>query len=134
MANRHQGRILAFQALYGWEMTGNDLERVFEFEWLRENPGEDTLLFARLLISGVIQNSDRIDEKIKKHLLKWDFNRISRVDLAIMRLSVFSLLFQKDIPARVVINEAIEIAKEFAADDSYKFINGVLDGIAKSVL
>ncbi|MBN2626384.1 MAG: transcription antitermination factor NusB [Spirochaetales bacterium] len=134
MANRHKGRILAFQALFGWEMTGNDRDRILDFDWMKEDPGEDTLLFSRLLISGVLENTEEIDGNIKAHLHKWDFDRLARVDLAILRLSVYSLLYQKDIPSRVVINEAIVIAKEFAADGSYKFINGVLDGIAKSVL
>ena len=134
MANRHKGRILAFQALYGWDMTGYDKEEVFSFQWLKEEVPEDTLLFARLIISGVMDNCDEIDRNIRGHLHKWDFNRLARVDLAILRLSVYSLLFQKDIPAGVVINEGIEIAKEYASDGSYKFINGVLDGIAKSVL
>jgi transcription antitermination protein NusB len=134
MANRHKSRILAFQALYSWDMTGNEKEELFSFEWLKEAVQEDTLLFSRLMISGVLDNKDEIDKIITKNLIKWDFNRLARVDLAILRISVYSLIFQKDIPSRVVINEAIEIAKEFAATDSYKFINGVLDGIAKSIL
>ncbi len=134
MANRHKGRVLAFQALYGWDMTGNSKEEVFVFDWLKEEVAEDTLLFSRLMISGVLDNTEEIDKQIREHLHKWDFDRLAKVDLAILRLSVYSLLFQKDIPQRVVINEAIEIAKEYAADESYKFINGVLDGIAKTVL
>lgn len=134
MANRHKARILAFQALYGWDMTGNEREALFSFDWLKENVPEDTLLFSRLIISGVLENKKDIDFTIKKHLIKWDFDRLGRVDLSILRISVYSLLFQKDIPSRVVINEAIEISKEFAAPESYKFINGVLDGIAKSSL
>ncbi len=72
-----------------------------------------------------------IDEKIKEHLEHWDFSRLSRVDLAILRMSVFCLLYQPDIPATVTIDEAIDIAREFGTDDSYRFINGVLDSIQK---
>jgi N utilization substance protein B len=134
MANRHRGRILAVQSIYAWDMTGASVESLLKFEWLKETLPEDTLYFARLIITGVLENVIIIDESIAKHLHKWDIKRIRRVDLGILRISVYSLLFQKDIPPGVVINEAIEISKEFAQDDSYKFINGVLDGIAKSII
>ncbi|MDC7221261.1 MAG: transcription antitermination factor NusB [Spirochaetales bacterium] len=134
MANRHKSRILAFQALYGWDMTGNDVEELFSFQWLKEEVEEDTLLYSKLIISGVLQNREQVDKTIADHLLKWDFDRLARVDLAILRISTYTLLFLKDVPSRVAINEAIEIAKDYAAPESYKFINGVLDGIAKTVL
>ena len=80
-----------------------------------------------------IENHEKIDELIKSHLSGWDFNRVNRVSLAILRMSVYSLLFQKDVPATIVIDEAIDIAKDYGQDDSFKFINAVLDNIRKEI-
>ncbi len=94
----------------------------------------DSINFAKLLIIGTIENIDEIDTKIKEHLEHWDFSRISKVDLAILRISVYCLLFQEaSIPLTVTIDEAIDITKEFGSTDSYRFINGVLDGIKRSM-
>jgi N utilization substance protein B len=83
------------------------------------------------LIQGTLAQLGEIDRHISDQLENWDFNRLARVDCAILRMSVYCLLFQKDIPVSVTIDEAIHIAKEYGSDDSYKFINGVLDAIAK---
>jgi N utilization substance protein B len=85
--------------------------------------------FSRLLIAGTLENIAAVDAMIKRHLQNWDFSRLNRVDLAILRMSVYTLMFQKDMAPSIVINEAIGISKEFGADDSYRFINGVLDSI-----
>ncbi len=93
---------------------------------------DESLEFATLLITGTMENLGSIDSAIKNQLEHWDFKRLARVDLAILRISVYCLLYQKSIPATVTIDEAIDIAKEFGSDDSYRFVNGVLDGIRKS--
>jgi N utilization substance protein B len=72
-----------------------------------------------------------VDQTIKDHIKNWNFDRISRIDLAILRLSVYGLLFQKDTDGKIIINEAVKLAQEFGGDDSYKFVNGVLDAIYK---
>jgi len=87
--------------------------------------------FARLLVQGTVRNSERIDGAIKTRLQHWDISRIARVDLAILRMSVYCLLYQPDIPASVVINEAVDIAKNFGSEQSFRFINGVLDAVAR---
>ncbi len=134
---RRKSRVIAFQALYSWDVGELDMDTLLDFSWLdtsqKEKMGEEGLTFSRLLISGTIQNIEEIDDMIKKHLDKWDFNRLNKVDLAILRISTYPLLFQKDIHPSIVIDEAIDISKEFAADDSYKFINAVLDHIRKAV-
>jgi N utilization substance protein B len=94
--------------------------------------GAEVLSFAGLIASGTIENIDRINETIKQHTEHWDMDRIARVDLAILRISIYALLFQPEIPATVTIDEAIEIAKQFGGDDSYKFVNGVLDSVRKA--
>ena len=134
---RRKGRILAFQALYSWEMGNKDKENLLSFAWVEneklERLGEESLAFARLLISGTLENIEKIDSVIKESLTEnWEFSRLSKVDLSILRISVYTLLFQKDIHPTIVIDEAIEIAKEYGSDDSFKFVNAVLDYIRKA--
>ena len=95
-------------------------------------PAEEAIDFARLLITGTINNLDVIDRVIKNQLENWDFTRLARVDLAILRIAVYCLLYQQDIPITVTIDEAIDISKDFGSDESYRFINGVLDGVRKA--
>lgn len=138
MGSRRKARIVAFQTIYSWDFSRSPLGDLLEFYWLddekKESIGSETLDFARLLVSGTIENIEYIDETIKQHLKNWDFSRLSRVDLAVLRMSVYSLLYQREIPESVTIDEAIDIGKEFGTDDSYRFINGVLDGIRKKLL
>jgi len=136
MSSRRKGRILAFQTLFSRDFNNNSTEELIKFNWLDtvklESFDNDTINFAKLLIIGTIENLEEIDSAIKKQLKSWDFKRIVKVELAILRLSVYSLLFQKDIPSTVTINEAIDIAKDYGSDEAYRFINGILDGINKS--
>ena len=133
---RRKGRILAFQALYSWDLGNVDIDNVLDFAWVEketlERMGEESLSFTRLLVSGTIEHIEEIDSVIKSHLTNWDFDRLNKVDLAILRISVYPLLFQKDIHSSIIIDEAIDISKEFGSDDSFKFINAVLDSIRKS--
>jgi N utilization substance protein B len=93
---------------------------------------EEAIDFARLLIPGTINNLDVIDRVIRNQLENWDFTRLARVDLAILRIAVYCMLYQQDIPITVTIDEAIDISKDFGSDESYRFINGVLDGVRKA--
>lgn len=128
---------MAFQALFSWEASGASVQELVSFSWLdqekRNALDEGTAVFARLLIAGTIENIETIDSLIKAHLKNWNFDRLNRVDLAIMRMSVYSLKYQEDISASIVIDEAIDIAKEYGTDDSFRFINGVLDAIKKDI-
>jgi len=135
MASRRKGRILAFQALYFWESSSNNVpvEELVSFDWLKEEKrkdlDEEIAVFSRALIAGTIENIDAVDSMIKDHLENWDITRLNRVDLAILRISVYTLMYQEEIAPSIVIDEAIGICREFGTDDSYKFINGVLDSI-----
>jgi len=124
---------LAFQALYFWESNRVPVEELVSFAWLDEeklkNLNEEMSAFARLIITGTIENINAVDEMIKKHLQNWDISRLNRVDLAVLRISAYTLMFQKDINPSIVIDEAIGICVEFGANDSFKFVNGVLDSI-----
>jgi len=138
LASRRKGRILAFQALYSWEVchgqTG-DLsipENLLDFSWTK---GDDEMIsFSRLLVSGTIENIAAIDSMISKHLENWGIERLNRVDLAVLRMSVYTLMFQTEMHPTIVIDEAISIVKEFGTNDSYRFVNGVLDSIRKTLV
>lgn len=136
MGLRRKGRVIAFQALYFWDVTHPDLEDLLRFDWLddadpSDESGEQSRTFARLILSGVLENIESVDEAIRRQLEHWDFSRLSWVDRAILRLSTYELLFARDIPPSVTIDEAIGIAKQFGADDSFRFINGVLDAVKR---
>jgi N utilization substance protein B len=137
MASRRKGRILAFQALYSWEANKVPVTELIDFSWLEPEKQQamenGTSEFSRLLFLGTVENIAAIDKKIQDHVQNWDFSRINRVDLAILRLSAYTLMFQNDVPPSIVIDEAIGIAREFGSKDSFRFINGVLDSIRKTL-
>ncbi len=136
MAGRRKSRILAFQALYAWEQSRQDLQELLDFSWLTDvqkaRLGDDGLSFVRLVVLGAIENIAVIDKIISENIINWDLSRLRKVDLSILRMSVYSLLYQKDLHPSITIDEAIEISREYGCDDSYKFINGVLDSIRKN--
>ena len=88
--------------------------------------------YFKELLSGVISRSEEIDEKLSPYLSR-KIKDVDMVDLAILRLAMFELTFRTDVPEKVVLNEAIELAKDFATDESYKFVNGVLDKALRSL-
>jgi transcription antitermination protein NusB len=123
------------QSLYSWDVGKVSTEQLLDFEWVDHREGrEDTFAFARLMISGALEHIDEVDAAIQAHLEHWDIARLSKVDLAILRSAAYALIFQQDVPASVTIDEAIAIAKEYGADDSYKFVNGVLDAIRRDTV
>lgn len=144
--SRRKSRILAFQALFSWEVSESSLEDLLTFSWnykdsnvleqapaLESEVAKDEKLFASLLVSGTINNITEIDKLITEHLTdNWSFDRINKVALAILRVSIYELKFQPDSVAKIVIDEAVNIAKQFGADDSYKFINAILDKLGNN--
>ena len=142
--SRRKSRITAFQGLYSWDVGGMTEKDVLELSWLKQSSSEseesdkapldeEGLAFTRMLIAGTIENIEKIDETIKAHLTNWEFDRVNKVTIAILRMSVYSLMFTKDIDSSVVIDEAIDIAKNYGPDDSYKFVNAILDNIKKTL-
>jgi transcription antitermination protein NusB len=131
MASRRKGRRLAVQALYSWDVghpaSPNSL---LDFSW-HESRSDEDLAFPRLLTTGTIEQLPVIDQMISDQLDHWQLDRVAKVDLAILRVGAYSLRFQPDIPAQVTIDEAVELAKELSSDESFRFVNGVLDGIRK---
>ena len=127
-AQRRDGRVAALQVLYALSMnTPNNLAedlRVF-FEGC-EHPREH-YAFGEELMQGVILNIADIDSRIKGLAHNWEFERIAKIDLTILRLAIYEMVFRKDIPPVVSINEAIDLSKLFSNADAKRFINGILD-------
>jgi transcription antitermination protein NusB len=125
---RHDGRVAALQYLYAWSINPPDNPvddlRVF-FEGLEQPRGHFS--FGEELIDGVIKNQEAIDAQIRAMAQNWEFERIAKIDLAILRIAIYEMLHRRDIPPVVSINEAIEISKQFSNADSKRFINGILD-------
>lgn len=132
MGKRRTARTLALQALYQWNLQQD--ERTYPWESCRDEDTEPAAIdFAKTLVEGVIQHRDAIDVAISKHVHNWAMDRLSVVDRNVLRIAVFELLYLDDIPPAVTINEAIEIAKQFGDDESGGFVNGILDGLSKSL-
>jgi N utilization substance protein B len=132
MNTRRKGRELAVQALYQIEMTGDLSLAALELFWGHFEASSEARDFARRLVSGVLENKERIDQAIGRSAENWKLPRMAKVDLTILRIASYELLFCPDIPMNVSIDEAIEISKRFGSGDPATFINGVLDQVAVS--
>ncbi len=131
----HRARILAMQALFQSDFQQRGIDDLGKFDWIDFQVPEDEKKFALKIIGLTYEHLNEIDEKIKHFSRNWDFDRISVVNKSILRISMAQLLYLADeIPPKVVIDEAIRLAKEYAEDDASRFINGVLDGCYKSLL
>lgn len=129
-SERRKARHFAVQAIYQWQMTQDnvaDIEEQFKLD--QDMKGVDLGYFRELLF-GVAGNINKLDSTFSPFLSR-KLEDLDLVDKAILRLATFELLFRQDVPYRVVINEGIELAKAFAAEDSHKFVNGVLDKLFK---
>jgi N utilization substance protein B len=129
---RRKGRELALQALYQIEITGDSSGHAVD-QFLSHFEGSATAkAFARQLVSGVVSQRVEIDDRIDKSTENWKLTRLAKVDLVLLRMATFELVFCPDIPPNVSLDEAIEIAKRFGTGDSPAFINGVLDQVARA--
>lgn len=129
---RRKGRELALQGLYQIEITGDPSVAAVDL-FLRHFEGNPKAKeFARRLVSGVISQRAAIDRLIEESADNWKLARLAKVDLVILRMATYEMLFCPDIPTPVSLDEAIEIGKRFGSADSAPFINGVLDQIAQS--
>ncbi len=129
---RRKAREIAVQAVYSWQLTNNDISEV-EANFLADNAKRrlDTDYFS-VLLRGVAMKVSQIDDAIRPHVDR-PLEEVDHVEKAILRVAIFELSDCLEVPYKVVINEAIELAKSFAADDSHKFVNGVLDKAVKNL-
>src|SRR3989344_3863872 len=136
MSNRHLARTIAMQTLFCWDFNGKrekNLNALIEQNFKQFAPKFNDHGFVEAIIKGVVKNGAEIDRNIIKYATEWPLDQITIVDRNILRIGVYELLFDKDIPSKVAINEAIEIAKTFGGESSGKFVNGVLGAIYKDV-
>ncbi|GIU00816.1 N utilization substance protein B [Sulfurovum sp. TSL6] len=130
MATRHQARTAVVGLLYAYDL-GNENISKFSDEILEEGKIRNKQkAFSDTLFQGTIENLEMLDAKIKEHLKDWDYEGIGKVEKAIMRLGAYEILVAKTDKA-IIINEAVELAKELADEKSPQFINGVLDALDK---
>ncbi|QIQ22232.1 transcription antitermination factor NusB [Zophobihabitans entericus] len=130
---RHRARECAVQAIYSWQLSQNSITDV-EVSFMAEQDmkGVDTKYFRELL-QGVVRHYGEFDEAMKPYLTDRSVEELGQVERAILRLALYELTKREDVPYKVVINEAIELTKTFGAEDSHKFVNGVLDKIAPTI-
>lgn len=132
-SNRHLGRIVALQTLYEFEFrrqaedTNLDLAEVLSRNIERYKEAIDDKDFVSALVDGVLEHQDDLDAKLQPMAPGWPLDQIARIDRNVLRIGLYELLYKADsVPPKVVINEAVELAKAFGSDNSSKFINGVL--------
>lgn len=138
MANRHLSRSIAMQSLFEWDFHGGDKANVRNIVNRNRQefaPGIEDSCFADDLVSGVIAKQKKLDEIIEKAAPDWPLDKIALVDRNVLRVGLYELLFadRQEVPARVAINEAIEMAKTFGGENSGRFVNGVLGTIYKEL-
>ena len=133
MATRRRGREAALQLLYAIEITHADAEEVLSSSWAHALTAARTREFTGALLQGVLASRDEIDALIREWSANWSLERIGLVERNILRVAIYELLFMPEIPPNVTINEAIEVAKRYGAEDAPAFVNGILDRIKNQV-
>ena len=135
MTDRHQAREAALQALYFWEMGGTTPEVALEtvFDEHQSDAAPHVRAFAARLASGVAADVAALDTRIGPHCTHWRIERLAAVDRLILRMAAWELVHDPGIPGPVVIDEAIELARTFGGGESARFINGVLDAVARDL-
>jgi N utilization substance protein B len=138
MANRHLCRSIAMQSLYEWDFKGrrpDQLDGIVKRDLKEFAPGLEDSQFVWRLIKGVIEYSPKIDKIIEKSAPEWPLEQITIIDRNVLRIGLYELLFgdRQEVPPKVAINEAIELAKTFGGESSGKFINGVLGTVYREI-
>jgi N utilization substance protein B len=136
MSNRHLARSIAMQALYEWDFRHQkkkSVEEIVGHDLVEFGAGLTEQEFTKQLVEGVISKLAEIDELIQKYAPDWPLEQITTVDRNILRLGIFELKYSSEVPPKVAINEAIELAKSFGGPSSGRFVNGVLGAIFKDM-
>ncbi len=129
MRKRTLARECALKILYRVEISKESLESSIEDFWTREDCSKEVKEFANFLVRGTLGNLSNIDELISRYTDNWEIKRMAVIDKNILRLGSFEIIYMDDMPYKVSINEAIELAKKYGDVESGKFVNGVLDKI-----
>jgi transcription antitermination protein NusB len=132
MGLRRKAREIAVQSLYMYDVADTNMEELLTYKWVEKKYNSKVLIYSTKLIQGAINNIREIDSEIKKSLNNdLSYKRMGIIEKAILRVSSYELIFE-DIPDSIILNEAIEISKRFGSEFTYKYVNGILDGIRKN--
>ena len=129
MRQRRKAREIALQVLYGLDVSNGNVKEATDLFWKNFEAPEQVRTFSDILIEGAWNNRKQIDTLIGNYAENWSVERMSKVDKSILRMAVYELLYCRDIPPKVAINEAIDLGKLFGSENSGAFINGVLDAL-----
>jgi N utilization substance protein B len=130
---RREGRENAVQALYAIELGPAQPREAIHLFWESNRFKPAAKAFAQELLTGLLEKGDELDARISAKSPNWSISRMAKIDLAIIRLAAYELIYREDIPKNVTINEAIEIAKKFGSEESPAFVNGILDEISRTL-
>jgi N utilization substance protein B len=133
MSSRHDARLWAVQFLFQRDFNDTELEAALDVFWQERKANPNARVFCEALIRGVELYRDEIDERLRNYAEHWSLERMGAVDRNIMRVALFEMLFCKEIPPVVSINEAVDLAKELSGRESGKFVNGILDRARKDL-
>ena len=138
MGDRRKAREYAFQMLFQWDITHDAIDTIVDPFWdtLESPEPQDVVDFANALAKGTIEQVETIDAIVQRHADNWRMDRMAVADRNLLRMATYEFLNEREngeMPAAVIINEAIEIARRFSAEESPQFINGILDSIRKEV-
>ncbi len=133
-SRRRQNRAAAFQFFFQWEMNRPDeLGQALDEFLARLGETPESFAYAAELVDGMATNLETLDERIRSLVKNWDFSRIAKTDLSLLRVAVYELLYRLDVPPAVVIDEALELGKVYSTENSRKFLNGVLDKLLQEL-
>jgi N utilization substance protein B len=133
MSRRRKAREIALQTLYAEEISHEGWEKALSDTIERRKSSDEAVRYAKRLVTAVVENRDGLDSLIAGCLENWTLDRVSKIDLIILRIALAELLDCPDVPTSVIINEAIEIARRFSSRDAGRFVNGILDSLAREV-
>lgn len=133
MGSRRKARECALQILFELEFSPDQLEEILKDYWAAQPVKAEVKEYATWLVEGLWQHRAEIDRTIEQASEHWRLDRMAMVDRNILRMAVFELLFEKTLPPPIIIDEAIEVARKFSGDEAAVFVNGILDGIYKSL-
>jgi N utilization substance protein B len=131
MKERRKARELALEALYRFEITKEEPNTILKDIFARVHPTREIKEFTRMLVSRTIEETEKINKIISKIAKNWKLDRMAIIDRNILKSAVCEILFFSDIPYKVSIDEAIELAKKYSTEDSGRFVNGILDRVVK---
>ncbi len=139
---RHAGRKIALQVLFEWSFNSIDVDKIIErdidslleINEMTDQENKPDIDLANFLVKGVTENLDTIDKIIEESAPEWPIEQIAKIDLEVLRLAILELYIARNVPPKVSIDEAVELAKEFGGENSSKFVNGVLGTVVKELM